>query len=73
MCIERDRDFFVERFGRLRATLMMWVLVVGGLLRAAYYAVRVARSGQSAQAYRAMQPEVNASLRILVRLMFTRH
>lgn len=69
LCLQRDRDFFIERFGRPRATLMMAVLVAGAAARVAYYAVRSAAGGERAEAYRQMRPEVNRSFRILLGLM----
>jgi GT2 family glycosyltransferase len=70
VCLQRDRDFYVERLGRARARLMMAILVLGAVMRVAYYQLRVTLGGRRAAAYQAMQPEVNATLRILVSLAF---
>jgi GT2 family glycosyltransferase len=72
LCLRRDRDFYVEQHGRTRATIMMSMLVVGAVLRVAYYAVRVRMGGERAEAYRLMQPEVSATLRIQLALILGR-
>lgn len=72
LCLQRDRDFFIERFGRGRAALIMLVLVAGAAVRTAYYAARGAAGGERAHAYRQMQPEVATSFRILLSLTLGR-
>jgi GT2 family glycosyltransferase len=72
LCLQRDRDFYVEEFGRARAALMMAVLVAGGTLRVAYYTLRGALGGSRAGAYRAMQPELVVTLRLLLALALGR-
>jgi GT2 family glycosyltransferase len=68
LSLQRDRDFFIERFGRGRATVMMVALVAGAAARAAYYAARAAVGGGRAEAYGKMRPELNATFAILCRL-----
>jgi hypothetical protein len=72
LCLQRDRDFFIERFGRGRGGVMMLVLLLGAAMRAMYYAVRSATGGERANAYAQMQPEVNATLRVLLGLTIGR-
>jgi hypothetical protein len=73
LCLQRDQEFYVEQFGRGKALVMMVALIIGSAARVAYYAARVRAGGAQAGGYQAMQPEVNATLRILTRLALGQH
>jgi GT2 family glycosyltransferase len=72
LCLQRDRDFYVEEFGRSRASVMMAVQVIGATLRVGYYMVRGALGGSRAEAYRAMQPHLVGTLKLLLALALGR-
>jgi GT2 family glycosyltransferase len=68
LCLERDRDFYREHHGRVLTMLFMGIHVLGAALRTLYYSARAKLGGAQAAPYRAMQPAVASTLRILVSL-----
>jgi hypothetical protein len=72
LCLERDRDFYVEQRGLAYARLMMSVRVAGAALRAAYYSIRASLRDRNAPRYREMQPHLVNTLRVLVALALGR-
>jgi GT2 family glycosyltransferase len=53
LCLQRQRDIYSLRAGRLRGTLLTAIQLVGTLLRAAYYTVRSRLGSEKAAAYEA--------------------
>ncbi|HTN24531.1 MAG TPA: asparagine synthase-related protein, partial [Solirubrobacteraceae bacterium] len=68
LCLQRERDLYVEQRGRLRGAVFMWVKVTGGALRLGYYRVRGRFGGTGAQGHRDMAPHLAAALRAMLRL-----
>ena len=65
LCLRRQHDLFRERNGSARARLFMAVRVTGAALRAAWYSARARAGGRRGDAYRAMQPSVVGTYRLL--------
>jgi asparagine synthase (glutamine-hydrolysing) len=65
LCLRRQQDLYTAWKGRLRSAIFMIVRVTGAAMRAAYYSARARLPGAAASRYRAMQPTVVMSFRML--------
>ena len=63
LCLQRQRDIYRERNGRLKTSAFMGIGVLGAALRTAYYSVR-ALGGKRAEAYGEMRRHTALALRI---------
>src|SRR4051794_38988438 len=72
LCVQRQRDLYTQREGRLRGAALMSVRLIGAILRSGYYSIRGRLGGPGAARYREMQPYLRTSLRALVSLTFGR-
>jgi GT2 family glycosyltransferase len=72
LCLERQRDLYLARRTRAHGEAFMVVKVVGAALRAAYYRARGALHHDSAEAYRAMTPQLSSTFRTLLSMAVRR-
>jgi asparagine synthase (glutamine-hydrolysing) len=72
LCLQRQRDLYLERNSRARGAAFMALKVVGAALRASYYSVRGSVGGADAAGYREMSPGLRSTFRTLVSLALRR-
>ncbi len=72
LCLQRQRDLYLERHGRAAGAAYMTIKVIGGGLRAGYYTVRGKAGGEGAAGYREMTPQLRSTFRTLVSLALRR-
>jgi GT2 family glycosyltransferase len=72
LCLQRQRDLYTQRNGRLRGAVLMSLRLIGAVLRGGYYEVRGRLGGPHAARYREMQPHLRTTRRALVNLSFGR-
>jgi asparagine synthase (glutamine-hydrolysing) len=65
LCLERQRDIYSARKGRVRGRLLTAILVIGAIMRTAYYSTRVRLGGKRASAYVAELDNAKYTLRAL--------
>jgi hypothetical protein len=53
LCLQRQRDIYSARAGRIRGILLTAIQLAGPLLRAGYYTARSRLGGKKAAAYEA--------------------
>jgi asparagine synthase (glutamine-hydrolysing) len=72
ICLQRERDIYAERHGRLSALALIAIKAAGASLRVGYYTLRAARPGAANDTYRTMLPHQRRTLRAVYSVLVGR-
>ncbi len=72
LCLQRERDLYVQWNGRVRGAAFSWVKVSGAGVRLCYYRLRGRFGGEGSQGHRDMEPHLAIAFRALLRLALGR-